>query len=91
MFARSTFLSLARPLGARAFSSTTPARTATMTIVGRLAADPEVFNTSTGKEIVRYSVATGYGPAEARQTSYFRVASFAEGDQKDYLLGVPKG
>jgi len=91
MFGRSALTSIARPLGTRAFSASTASRTATMTIVGRLTAEPELVNTSSGKDLVRYSVATNYGPSENRQTSFFRIASFEEGDRRNYLLTVPKG
>jgi len=62
-----------------------------MQILGRLTAQPELYNTSTGKEMIRYSLATSYGPTENRQTSFFRVASFAEGPQREFILGIPKG
>jgi hypothetical protein len=75
----------------RTFSTTPRSALARMQIIGRLTAAPELFSTSTGKEIVRYSVATNHGPAENRQVSYFRVASFAEGGSRDYLLNLPKG
>jgi hypothetical protein len=81
-----------RTSSARAFSTTPAARVAKITIVGRLAAEPELTSTSTGQDMVRYSVATSYGPKENRQTSWWRVASFAEeGKGRERLLGLGKG
>jgi len=63
-----------------------------MTIIGRLAAEPELTATSTGQEIVKYAVGTSHGPRDNRQTSWFRVASFVEpGPRRDHLLGLGKG
>jgi single-stranded DNA-binding protein len=62
-----------------------------MQVIGRLGDDPELVSTSTGKDLVRYSIASSYGPADNRQTSWFRVASFVEGPRRDYLLGLTKG
>jgi len=31
------------------------------------------------------------GPKDARETSWFRIASFDEGARRDLLLGLPKG
>lgn len=78
-------------IGARAFSTSSPRSIARISIIGNLADTPELFPTSTGRELVRYSVASNTGPRDNRQTSWFRVTSFAEGPQKDYLLGLPKG
>ena len=76
---------------ARAFSTTRPAHLARLTLVGRLGADPELQETSKG-HIVKYVVGTSYGPKEDRQTSWFRVASFApEGPARDYVMGLSKG
>lgn len=81
-----------RAANARAFSTTPSPRVAKITIVGRLAAEPELTSTSTGQDMVRYSVATSYGPKENRQTSWWRVASFSEeGKGRERLLGLGKG
>lgn len=78
---------------ARAFFSTTARRDiAKMTIVGNLAATPELKATSTGRELVEYAVASNSGPRDNRVTSWFRVASFvSEGPQRDYMTSLPKG
>lgn len=82
----------ARPGAARAFSSTPARPFARITIVGHLADTPEVVPTSTGREIVRYAVASNSGPRDNRTTSWFRVTSFeAEGPRRDFLQSVPKG
>ncbi|PSK56573.1 single-stranded DNA-binding protein RIM1 [Elsinoe australis] len=87
---------LRRTLGAaqRSFSTTSPQSLARMQLIGRLADKPEVITTQTGRELVRYALGVSAGPKDEsgnRQTSWFRVASFSEGPQKDYLLGLQKG
>lgn len=77
---------------ARAFSTSSPRSIARITIVGNLADTPELQATSSGREIVRYSVASNSGPRDNRQTSWFRVTSFAEpGSRRDFILSLPKG
>lgn len=76
----------------RAFSQTTPAQLARMTMVGRLGADPELKHSKSGSDYIQYVVGSGYGPKEARQTSWFRVASFApEGASRDFTMSLTKG
>lgn len=79
------------PSAARLFSTTPRASLAKMQIIGRLAGEPELTNTSTGKELVRFTVAANYGTREEPKTSWFRIASFETGPRRDYLLGLPKG
>ncbi|KAF4549380.1 Single-stranded DNA-binding protein RIM1-like protein [Elsinoe fawcettii] len=65
-----------------------------MQLIGRLADKPELVNTQTGRELVRYALGVSAGPKDEsgnRQTSWFRVASFSDGAQKDFLLNLPKG
>ncbi|KZF19153.1 nucleic acid-binding protein [Xylona heveae TC161] len=76
---------------ARAFSTTPRNQLAKMTLIGRLAADPELTATSSGQEMVRYAIGTSYGPKDNRQTSWFRIASFDDGPRRDYLLSLQKG
>ncbi|KAK2800680.1 hypothetical protein FQN50_008064 [Emmonsiellopsis sp. PD_5] len=73
--------------------STTPARAfARITIAGNLGAQPELRATSSGRDLVSYTLATSHGPKDDRQTSWWRVTSFApEGPGRDLLLGLPKG
>jgi hypothetical protein len=79
----------------RAFSTTAARPLAKMQIIGRLADTPELFDTASGKQIVRYALGVSAGPRDEqgnRSTSWFRVASFMqEGPQRDLLLGLPKG
>lgn len=76
----------------RAFSASARRDIAKITLVGNLAATPEVRATSTGKEIIEYAIASSHGPRDARHTSWFRVATFAEeGPRRDYLTSLPKG
>lgn len=88
--ARRTFA--AAPAAARAFS-TTPARPlAKVTVIGNIAASPEVHATSTGREMIRYSIASNSGRGENIKTSWFRVNIFEnEGPRRDYFLSIPKG
>lgn len=76
---------------ARAFSTSSPRSIARISIIGNLADTPEVFTTQSGREIVKYAVASNSGPKDNRQTSWFRVTSFVEGPRKDFLLTLPKG
>ncbi|KAM0436881.1 hypothetical protein ACHAPT_002594 [Fusarium lateritium] len=76
---------------ARAFSTTSPRSLARITIIGNLADTPELHSTSTGREIVRYAVASNSGPRDNRKTSWFKITSFAEGPSRDYLMNLPKG
>ncbi|KAJ5737610.1 uncharacterized protein N7483_002735 [Penicillium malachiteum] len=76
---------------ARSFSTTSARPAARITITGRLAADPELVATSTGQDVIKYAVGTSSGPRDNKQTSWFRVASFAEGGQRDYLMSLQKG
>ncbi|KAJ5148637.1 ssDNA-binding protein mitochondrial [Penicillium atrosanguineum] len=63
-----------------------------MILTGRLGAEPELTATSSGQEVVRYSIGTSYGPRDNRQTSWFRVGAFLpEGAQRDYIMSLPKG
>ncbi|OXV12156.1 hypothetical protein Egran_00089 [Elaphomyces granulatus] len=77
---------------ARAFSSSPRSAFARIIITGRLAAEPELQATSTGQDVVRYTVGTSYGPRDNRQTSWFRISSFQpEGPFREFLLGLSKG
>lgn len=90
--ARRTVAVAPRFAAARAFS-TTPARPlAKVTVIGNLAASPEVHATSTGREILKYSIASNSGRGDNVKTSWFRVTSFEpEGPRRDYFLNIPKG
>ena len=81
----------AAPAFARAFSSTPRVSLARMTIVGRLGVNPEEVTISNDRTLVRYVIGTNSGKGEEKKTSWFRVASFVSGPQKDFLLTVPKG
>ncbi|KAI1476009.1 nucleic acid-binding protein [Daldinia eschscholtzii] len=82
----------AAPGLARAFSASARRDIAKITLVGNLAATPEVRATSTGREVLEYAVASNTGPKDNRQTSWFRVAAFIEeGPRRDFLTSLPKG
>lgn len=79
-------------LGARSFSSTTARPLARITIIGHLGDTPELHATSTGREIVKYAVATSSGPRDNRVTNWFNITSFQpEGPARDFLQSLPKG
>lgn len=75
----------------RSFSSTPRASIARMTVVGRLGTVPEEVQISGDRTLVRYIIGTNHGRGPEQKTSWFRVASFVQGGQKDYLMNVPKG
>ncbi|KAI1826152.1 nucleic acid-binding protein [Xylaria intraflava] len=76
----------------RTFSASARRDIAKITLVGSLAATPEVRPTSTGKDIIEYSVGSSDGKADNRHTSWFRVATFVEdGPRREYLTSLPKG
>lgn len=91
MFAARTFRTAA-PTAARAFSSTSRASLARMSLVGRIGTAPEEVVVSGDRTLVRYNVGTSHGRGENEKTSWFRVASFPTSEkQKDYLMNIPKG
>ncbi|GAB1728159.1 hypothetical protein NU195Hw_g6108t1 [Hortaea werneckii] len=78
----------------RAFSTTVPRPLAKMQLIGRLAEQPELMPTSTGRELVRYALGvsgTSKDENGNKPVSWFKVASFVEGAQRDLLLSLPKG
>ncbi|KAH7348037.1 hypothetical protein BKA66DRAFT_447499 [Pyrenochaeta sp. MPI-SDFR-AT-0127] len=75
----------------RAFSSTPASQVARMNLVGRLGVAPEEVPVSGDRTLVRYVIGTSYGKGEDKKTSWFRVASFVQGAQKDFLMNLPKG
>lgn len=95
-FTRMSFLArrtvVAAPRAARAFSTTPSRPLAKITIVGGLVQTPELQATSTGREVLKYAIASNVGRGENTKTSYFRVTSFeAEGPRRDYFQTLPKG
>jgi hypothetical protein len=62
-----------------------------MSIIGRLGTAPEEVTVSNDRTLVRYVIGSSYGKGEDKKTSWFRVASFVQGPQKEFLMGVPKG
>jgi hypothetical protein len=79
-------------LSSRAFSTTTRASMAKISIIGNLAGPPSLEATSTGHEIIKFSVASNTGNKDNRHTSWFNVASFVEeGPKRDFLTSLEKG
>lgn len=89
----STFRPLFNAAGqtARAFSTSSPRAIARAMVTGRLASEPQLLSTSSGREVIKYTIASDYGPMDRRQASFFRVASFAASPQKEFLLNLQKG
>ncbi|KAI9714922.1 MAG: hypothetical protein M1820_000211 [Bogoriella megaspora] len=79
----------------RTFATSSPFRNssfAKMTLIGRLAAEPEIVPTSTGRELIRYAIGTTSGAKENQKTNWFKVTSFDENPgRREYLLGLSKG
>lgn len=76
------------------FSTTASNQFSRLTIIGRLGADSELHTTASGREIVKYHVATNYGRGDNRQTSWFHVTHFLPQEanaRKDFMLGLQKG
>ena len=83
---------------ARNFTTTSPRSLARISLIGRLAATPELKSASSSDtEYITYAIGTSTGPKDAqgnRATSWFRVANFnapAEGKAREYMLGLEKG
>lgn len=76
----------------RTFSQTASNSVARITLLGHLGAPPDLVPSDKGGDMVRYSIATNYGPNRTK-TSWFRVAFFPKpGDKlKDTILSLPKG
>lgn len=79
---------------ARNFSQTASNSAAKITIVGRLAAQPEFLPSPSEKtsDLVRYAVASSYGPGRTK-TSWFKVAFFTRGNErlKEMMMSLGKG
>ncbi|KAL8805490.1 MAG: hypothetical protein Q9182_001945 [Xanthomendoza sp. 2 TL-2023] len=76
----------------RTFTSTRARPFSKITLVGRLAADPEMQPTSTGQDIIKYAVGTNSGPKDNRQTTWWKVVAFTpEGQLRDKIMGLGKG
>ncbi|KAK3902036.1 glucose inhibited division protein A-domain-containing protein [Staphylotrichum tortipilum] len=77
---------------ARSFSSSVPRPVARITIVGNLADTPELRASSTGREYLRYAVASNSGSGENRKTSWFNVSCFeGEGPRRSFYQTLTKG
>ncbi|KAI5283951.1 hypothetical protein KEM54_001701 [Ascosphaera aggregata] len=76
---------------ARAFSTSAARPYARVQLIGNLGSDPELVATSTGREIIRYTLAVQASRSDPSKVSWFRISSFAEGSQREFLLGMTKG
>lgn len=76
----------------RAFSSSPASQLARMTLIGRLTKDAEVRPTHAGKDAVRYTVATSYGPKDNRRTNFWNIMYFVENEgRKEFMANLSKG
>ncbi|KAJ4304456.1 Mitochondrial Translation Optimization [Collariella sp. IMI 366227] len=90
-FLRTASRTVARP-AARTFSSTAQRPIARITIIGNLADAPELRASSTGREYLRYAVASNSGQGDNRKTSWFNVHCFEpEGRRRDFFQSLSKG
>lgn len=65
---------------------------ARMSIIGRLAAQPEVMTTATGRDLVRYGLGVTTGTRDNPETSFFNVTSFPSSEgQKNFMASLQKG
>ncbi|KAK0748639.1 hypothetical protein B0T21DRAFT_356965 [Apiosordaria backusii] len=92
-FLRTLSRAAARPqVSARSFSSTAARPYARITIVGNLADTPELRAGSSGKEYLRYAVASNSGTSDNRKTSWFNVTAFPSSTSaRDFYLSLEKG
>lgn len=80
------------PQFARTFSSTPARHLAKISIIGSLGNTPEVQATSTGRELLKFSIASTHRSKGETKTSWFRVTSFAvEGARREFYQSLPKG
>lgn len=78
----------------RAFSSTPARPLAKITVIGGLTDTPELHASSTGRDFIRYSVASNTGPRDEsgnQKVSYFRITAFPNEGLKGFLTGLQKG
>ena len=65
---------------------------ARISIIGRLADTPEKAATASSQNVVRYALATNFGPRENRQTSWWKVACFPQNEKlEELLMSLGKG
>ncbi|RDA91401.1 hypothetical protein CP533_6896 [Ophiocordyceps camponoti-saundersi (nom. inval.)] len=76
---------------ARSFSTTAARDIARISIIGSLASDPVSDSTKSGRNLVKYTVASTIGSGDKKTTSLFRVTSFVDGPRRDTLLKMQKG
>lgn len=79
----------------RAFSNSAPnaafGEIAKITLIGRLAKEPEIASLPSGKEMIKYVIGVSRGPD--KPPSWYRVANFEPEGRggKEYLATLPKG
>ncbi|KAK7615979.1 hypothetical protein IWX50DRAFT_651226 [Phyllosticta citricarpa] len=77
---------------ARSFSSSARAQKASMTLVGRVARDPELKTTSRGEEFITYSIACKDGTRVDSGVSFYNISKFSLSPAlKDLMMDLTKG
>ncbi|KAK7524327.1 hypothetical protein IWZ03DRAFT_411108 [Phyllosticta citriasiana] len=77
---------------ARSFSSSARAQKASMTLVGRVARDPELKTTSRGEEFITYSIACKDGSRVDSGVSFYNISKFSLSPAlKDLMMDLTKG
>lgn len=74
----------------RAFTTTLRPQIAKLTLIGRLAGDPETITAASGVEYVRYTVGSFYFSKGESKASWFPVTSFDE-YSRPFLQSLKKG
>ena len=76
----------------RTFSTSHSRPLSKISLLGRLAAEPELIPTSSGQDVIKYAIGTTSGPRDNRQTNWWKVANFTpEGPARDSFMGLGKG
>jgi len=77
----------------RAFSTSRSSLStvAKVTLIGRLAKEPVVSQTKTGKPYLRYTVVTSEKIGDVETPTFHRLSMFGEKAENDYLRSLPKG
>lgn len=66
---------------------------AKISLIGRLAAQPELVPTSMGRDMIKYAVGTSQGPRDDQKTSWWRVVHYPKEDSNftNFILSLGKG
>lgn len=60
--------------------------------MGTLGNTPEIQSTSSGREVLKYSIASNVKVRGESRVSWFKVSNFAiDGARREFFLSLPKG